>query len=277
MDYKLFESRFIDYLRKTEPKVRLQSRNPLDERLIDSKLYIEIHHIIPKSLGGTDDSYNLVAVLPEEHLFLHKLRWKIYKCREDALALRFMLNGIVHNARYKNHNGPRLTKAVKNGYSFIRTNSATIRKLHGWHTPEGAARIAAARRNTFPAVDKDGNSVGSVDVNHPKVIAGEWVHHSKGKSLSSDHKEKLREYSTGLTNGNSNGHTNEELIECFVDLCIELGYIPDRKTATAILLHRGIKFPKSFREFRFGGKYSNFIKQIEQITNMKYRRTLNGN
>lgn len=277
MDYKLFETRFIEHIRKTTPKERLSSRNPLDERLLSNSLYVEIHHIIPRSLGGTDKSYNLVAVLPEEHLFLHKLRWIIYRCREDALALRFMLNGIVHNSKYKNHTGPKLTKAVRNGYSFIRSNSSTIRKTHGWHTPEGVSRISAARKNTFPAVDKYGNSVGSVDVNHPKVIAGEWTHHSKGKTLSVEHKEKLREYSIGLKNSNSVGYTNEELIKFFVDLSMELGYIPSRKYAIDLLMKKGVKFPKSFREFRFGGKYSNFLKQIESITNMKYRRSPNGN
>ena len=35
--------------------------------------YTEIHHIIPKSEGGTDDEDNLVELTPKEHFVAHKL------------------------------------------------------------------------------------------------------------------------------------------------------------------------------------------------------------
>lgn len=40
--------------------------------------YNEKHHIIPKCLGGTDDSKNLVSLTPEEHYLCHLLLVKIY-------------------------------------------------------------------------------------------------------------------------------------------------------------------------------------------------------
>lgn len=40
--------------------------------------YTEMHHIIPKCVGGSDNSNNLVALTPEEHFLAHQLLLKIY-------------------------------------------------------------------------------------------------------------------------------------------------------------------------------------------------------
>lgn len=38
----------------------------------------EVHHIVPRSLGGTDHPSNLVALTPREHCLAHMLLRKIY-------------------------------------------------------------------------------------------------------------------------------------------------------------------------------------------------------
>jgi len=40
--------------------------------------YVERHHILPRALGGTDDSSNLVALTAREHFVAHVLIAKIY-------------------------------------------------------------------------------------------------------------------------------------------------------------------------------------------------------
>lgn len=45
-------------------------------RILES--YGEIHHIIPRCMGGTDDNFNLVKLTPEEHYVAHQLLIKIY-------------------------------------------------------------------------------------------------------------------------------------------------------------------------------------------------------
>jgi 5-methylcytosine-specific restriction endonuclease McrA len=40
--------------------------------------YIEVHHIVPKCLGGTNDVDNLVSLTAEEHYIVHMLLVKIY-------------------------------------------------------------------------------------------------------------------------------------------------------------------------------------------------------
>lgn len=38
----------------------------------------EVHHILPRSLGGTDDQSNLIPLTPEDHFFAHLLLAKIH-------------------------------------------------------------------------------------------------------------------------------------------------------------------------------------------------------
>lgn len=38
--------------------------------------YTEIHHILPRYAGGTDDENNLVRLTYKQHVFVHKLWWK---------------------------------------------------------------------------------------------------------------------------------------------------------------------------------------------------------
>lgn len=40
--------------------------------------YCEVHHILPRSLGGGDDAENLVRLTPEDHFFAHLLLAKIH-------------------------------------------------------------------------------------------------------------------------------------------------------------------------------------------------------
>lgn len=43
-----------------------------------SSNYYENHHILPKSLGGVNNSYNMVLLTPREHFICHWLLIKIY-------------------------------------------------------------------------------------------------------------------------------------------------------------------------------------------------------
>jgi len=184
MDYKKAYNRFVKHFKSTTAKQRLFSRNQNDKRLENEVLYTENHHIIPRSLGGGDDDFNLVELLPEEHLFMHKLRYKAYNNREDMLAVRYMLNGFSNSA---NNNKSlsvceKLTRQIKKDYVWIKQNSYDFRIEHGWQTEEGRKRISESRKNTYPVKDEiTGEMIGSIDKDHPNIKNGIWVHHSKGK------------------------------------------------------------------------------------------------
>ena len=56
--------------------------------------YFEVHHIIPKCLGGTNEHTNLVALTAREHFICHKLLVKIYpNCRGLICAIWRMIHG----------------------------------------------------------------------------------------------------------------------------------------------------------------------------------------
>ena len=56
----------------------ITSRRELEANLIASNEYIEIHHIVPRSLGGSNCSSNLISLSAEDHYFAHLLLAKIF-------------------------------------------------------------------------------------------------------------------------------------------------------------------------------------------------------
>ncbi len=52
--------------------------------------YTEKHHILPKSMGGSDDPTNLVVLTGREHWVAHLLLYKIYRNRQTIHACNMM-------------------------------------------------------------------------------------------------------------------------------------------------------------------------------------------
>ena len=49
--------------------------------------YTEKHHIIPRSMGGSDHSDNLILLTGREHFIAHVLLWKSYRNKQTNFAL----------------------------------------------------------------------------------------------------------------------------------------------------------------------------------------------
>jgi len=60
--------------------------------------YKENHHIIPSSLGGSDDKHNRVNLTAREHYMAHLLLARFQRCSQNSFAL--------HNMQRKNSNDP---------------------------------------------------------------------------------------------------------------------------------------------------------------------------
>jgi hypothetical protein len=78
--------------------------------------YVEKHHIIPKSLGGSNDSANLVVLTGREHWVAHLLLWKIKPCSKTVFACHRM------SSRCKERGIPRIKNSRM--YEVIRENHA---------------------------------------------------------------------------------------------------------------------------------------------------------
>jgi hypothetical protein len=48
------------------------------QRILEKNIYTEIHHIIPRCMGGSDENDNLVILTLREHFMAHLLLCKIY-------------------------------------------------------------------------------------------------------------------------------------------------------------------------------------------------------
>jgi hypothetical protein len=53
--------------------------------------YAELHHVIPRCMGGTDDKNNLVRLTPEEHYLAHQLLVKMYPHHDGLVAAAFFM------------------------------------------------------------------------------------------------------------------------------------------------------------------------------------------
>ena len=58
--------------------------------LPEDDVYTENHHILPKSMGGSNNKINLVKLTPRAHYLAHYMLWKTYGNREMAFAFNCM-------------------------------------------------------------------------------------------------------------------------------------------------------------------------------------------
>lgn len=54
--------------------------------------YFEIHHIVPRCLGGSDEKDNLVMFTGREHFIAHMLLWKAYPKNPDLMHAAWMMS-----------------------------------------------------------------------------------------------------------------------------------------------------------------------------------------
>lgn len=167
--------------------------------------YMEKHHIILRCLGGTDDKENLVYLPPREHFLVHLLLFKMNK-----------------NTPHKYKYGMSLALFIHQGNNHIRTLNFkySSRKYEIWHKA-GLKCISEYRKGKMPVKDTaTGKMIGEAEINHPKVLSGEWVHHSKGLKLSEQRKAEMRKLTKGSKNPNYKEFTDEVkeiLYDCIKD------------------------------------------------------------
>jgi len=90
-----------------------QLRQPLDG-------YVENHHIIPSSLGGSDDKINITKLTAREHFICHYLLVKIQPINSIAWYKMnnafIIMNGKTHENRYINS---RLYETLRKNFSLV--------------------------------------------------------------------------------------------------------------------------------------------------------------
>ena len=109
----------------------------------------ENHHIIPKSLGGSNSKDNLVKLTPREHYIAHLILYYTYKNISMASALCYM-------SRRKNiqHYNSRLYSTARIAYlktlsDYKKENSTKGMKVHTKEYKEKMSKRMSGKRNSF--------------------------------------------------------------------------------------------------------------------------------
>ena len=102
------------------------------DRVIEG--YTEKHHIKPRSLGGTDDTDNLVELTAREHFICHWLLTKM-TAGEDRAKMIYALNGMKRSnkfaQRYETKITARVYESLKKEFSIV--HSATMKGRMPWN------------------------------------------------------------------------------------------------------------------------------------------------
>lgn len=170
---------------------RAKSRKKID-------VYTEKHHILPRSLGGTNDLDNLVHLTGREHFIAHRLLVKITK-GDDQNKMIFALNSMMN--RY-NKTMKRYTPNSR-VYEYLRIKLSEAHKRIG-RTEEHKAAISKAhtgkivsddtRRKQSEAIKAAGPAGGAIKGSIRTVSTREAISKArKGIVFSEEHRRKLSE------------------------------------------------------------------------------------
>lgn len=129
------------------------------------------HHIIPKHMGGTDDSTNLVELTIEEHAEAHRALYEQYGKWQDEIAWK-ALSG-------------QISKADINHYISVINNLGEKNPMYGKpgpmkgkkHTEETKLKIKKARSKQI--------------IKHSEETKNKIGNYHRGKIISQETKEKI--------------------------------------------------------------------------------------
>ena len=172
----------------------------------------------------------------------------------------------------------------------------------GWQTQEGIKSISEYRRGKIPGkCSKTGKILGEFDINDPRVLSGEIVHHSKGKHkyINPDTGEQIfcsvneKPYGfkavcgdiKGDKNPKFSGITDDEIFQFSKKLALYLKQkyseteLPSLKFISKIwnIIYPDRKFPSlcgGLRSgFRFKGDlYENLFQPLSKELNLDYSK-----
>lgn len=131
------------YLQNKYTRVYFSIIERAKTRALDS--YSELHHIIPKSLGGTNDKSNLIKLTAREHFICHWLLTKMVTSENKSkmsYALWIMLKGNKNQERNLKVSSKTYSK-IKENYAECVRKSKTGRRL----SDETKLKISKAKKN----------------------------------------------------------------------------------------------------------------------------------
>jgi len=181
---------------------RLMSSRILLNRKSKNDGMLERHHILPKSLGGTNDKSNLVYLIPREHFIAHLLLTKIYTGKDKAkmvFAFAKMCQCNPNQKRIINSRYFEISKKLMSLYCSGE-NSSFYGKTHSDETKKRFSEQKMGEKNH--RFGKDPWNKGKTKETDTSVMSGAnkligRLGPNAGKSFSEETKEKMSQSSKG--------------------------------------------------------------------------------
>jgi len=198
-------------------------------RILD---YSEVHHIIPRSLGGNNDESNLVRLTAREHFICHFLLTK-FTIGNDYHKMIYACNGMKRARQYQHrYINSRLYEVIKKEASKIQSEKFKGKILSSEHraniskgnlgrisSPETIEkrRIAnigktrtLAQKERMSIAQKNRDPVEFSD-QQKKEISKKISAGLKGKIKSEEHKQKLSDSLKGKKLGPKSEETKQKM------------------------------------------------------------------
>ena len=171
--------------------------------------YPELHHIIPRCLGGLDAKENIVFLTGKEHLICHLLLTKMHvgkdknKMVHAAWAMATLEN--EHQQRYKINS--RIYEVIRKQYAEIRSKQL-LGKPGRKHSEETKKKLSESRlgKKAGPMSEESkkrlseslkGKNLGKIRIPEQKQAQSERQKGRTGVIHTAETKQKLREINLG--------------------------------------------------------------------------------
>lgn len=142
------------------------------------------HHIIPKSMGGTDDENNIIKLTYREHFIAHLLLSRLYQNNKMTYAFYRMKNKTNNSKLYESYKN-KFIESISGENAYWYGKPKYLQPMYGKKLSKNAKlKISIANKG---------------DNNY-------WRHHQ----FSEEHKKKLSESRTGDKNPNYNREFSDE-------------------------------------------------------------------
>ena len=157
--------------------------------------YTEKHHIIPKSLGGSDSDSNIVKLTAREHFICHWLLTKTTTgtSRQKMIyALRVLRANNPHQQRHETKITSRVYENIKKEYSEIASKqfSGEGNGMYGkTHTNEAKQRISEANKGRVQPQKEKQKQIQAMTGKKRAQFSDEWK-----DNLSNNHKSKSNDF-----------------------------------------------------------------------------------
>ena len=159
--------------------------------------YTELHHIIPQSMGGSNDKENLVYFTAREHFICHWLLVKMTE-GEDRSKMLYALNGMKAENRYQQRYHTKITARVYEKYRIEHAEN---------HSKRMKGRKAWNKGIPQTEEHKQKNRQAAL---HREPKSAETILKWKESRVGYKHSEETRKKQSLASKGKSKGPMSEE-------------------------------------------------------------------